>query len=101
MEVGISLVNKEPVELRDRLRGLAASAPEKIRCRLVAEVAQFAADGALLAGLEVRATELDLNSVCKGYERELWLWLVGERTWTQCASGLEGRILRRVKALGA
>jgi hypothetical protein len=58
MEVGISLVNKEPVELRDRLRGLAASAPEKVRCSLVAEVAQFAADGGILVVSRVNHCDL-------------------------------------------
>ena len=31
-----------------------------------------------------------------GYKRELWLWLMGERTWAQCCSGLIGRITRRL-----
>jgi hypothetical protein len=30
------------------------------------------------------------------YRRELWLWLAGERTWTQSCSGLVGRISRRI-----
>jgi len=97
MEVGIGLLTEEPVELRDRLRALAAAEPNRVRCRLVDEVAQLAAEGVLPA-FEARATKLDVKAVCKGYERELWLWLVGERTWTQCASGLEGRFLRRLKA---
>lgn len=33
-----------------------------------------------------------------GYRREIWLWLAGERTWTQCCSGLVGRIERRISA---
>ena len=32
------------------------------------------------------------------YRRELWLWLMGERTWVQCCSGLIGRIERRLPA---
>jgi hypothetical protein len=31
-----------------------------------------------------------------GYRREIWLWLAGERTWTQCCSGLVGRVSRRI-----
>lgn len=31
-----------------------------------------------------------------GYRRELWLWIVGERTWPHCCAGLIGRIGRRM-----
>ena len=37
-----------------------------------------------------------LAQVVAGYRRELWLWLVGERTWEQCLSGLAGRVDRRL-----
>ena len=37
----------------------------------------------------------DLLAIVDGYRREIWLWLAGERTWTQCCSGLIGRIDRR------
>ena len=37
-----------------------------------------------------------LGEVVLGYRRELWLWLAGERTWSQCCSGLIGRITRRI-----
>ena len=40
--------------------------------------------------------EGDLTNIVVGYRRELWLWLAGERTWTQCCSGLIGRINRRL-----
>jgi hypothetical protein len=42
--------------------------------------------------------EADLDRVVHGYRRELWLWLVGERTWAQCCAGLIGRIDRRIPA---
>ncbi|MHB1711245.1 MAG: hypothetical protein ACYCV7_07560 [Acidimicrobiales bacterium] len=35
------------------------------------------------------------------YHRELWLWLIGDRVWAQCISGLAGRIARRVPAPGS
>jgi hypothetical protein len=35
-------------------------------------------------------------SIVVGYRRELWLWIMGERTWTQCCSGLIGRVERRL-----
>lgn len=44
------------------------------------------------AGLE----EDELKAIVLGYRREVWLWLAGERTWTQCCSGLIGRITRRI-----
>ena len=37
-----------------------------------------------------------LRAIILGYRREIWLWLAGERTWTQCCSGLIGRITRRI-----
>jgi hypothetical protein len=37
-------------------------------------------------------------AIVTGYRRELWLWLLGERTWAQCCSGLIGRIDRRLAA---
>lgn len=38
----------------------------------------------------------DLAQVVSDYQREIWLWLAGERTWAQCCSGLIGRISRRL-----
>jgi len=37
-----------------------------------------------------------LATVVGGYRRELWLWLVGERTWEQTCTGLAGRVTRRL-----
>lgn len=37
-----------------------------------------------------------LVDVARGYRRELWLWLVGERTWEQALDGLIGRVIRRL-----
>ena len=44
------------------------------------------------AGLD----EGDLGQIVLGYQREIWLWLAGERNWVQCCSGLIGRINRRL-----
>jgi hypothetical protein len=41
-------------------------------------------------------SEEDLAGIVLGYRREVWLWLAGERTWSQCCSGLIGRITRRI-----
>jgi hypothetical protein len=40
-------------------------------------------------------SEAELEKIVLDYRREVWLWLAGERTWTQCCSGLIGRITRR------
>ncbi len=40
--------------------------------------------------------EDQLASIVRGYGRELWFWLAGERTWAQACSGLIGRIGRRL-----
>jgi len=44
------------------------------------------------AGLE----EKEFRGIVVAYRRELWLWLVGERTWRQTCSGLIGRVQRRL-----
>lgn len=38
------------------------------------------------------------TEVVAGYRRELWYWLLGDRVWEQTASGLAGRLLRRLPA---
>jgi hypothetical protein len=38
----------------------------------------------------------DFSQIVVGYRREIWLWLAGERIWSQCCSGLLGRVGRRI-----
>ena len=88
----------EPLEVRARARALAEQAPER-GLALVAE-------GGWIAGLlweawapELERAGLDRSSfgeIVTGYGRELWLWVMGERTWAHCASGLAGRVRRRL-----
>ena len=40
--------------------------------------------------------EASFVRVAIAYRRELWLWLLGDRTWAQCCAGLIGRVDRRV-----
>ena len=54
--------------------------------------------GALAVLESAGMTEDDFGAIVVGYRREIWLWLVGERTWAQCCSGLIGRIDRRLGA---
>ena len=84
----------EPIELRDHVRAFAAVAPRQARAQLAREVAVVVAD-AFQTAVEADGTKVDVEGVCDGYERELWLWLVGERSWQQCMSGLSGRLQRR------
>lgn len=86
---------EEPEQLRAEMRALAAVAPNQVRSRLVAEVAALLAKQLAPAGEDTAVSER-LAVICAGYERELWLWIVGERRWDQCASGLCGRIGRRL-----
>jgi hypothetical protein len=44
---------------------------------------------------KVGLTRDEFEDVVLGYRREIWLWLAGERIWTQCCSGLVGRVSRR------
>jgi hypothetical protein len=38
----------------------------------------------------------DLDAVLQRSARELWLWLVGERTWSQAIGTVLGRLSRRL-----
>jgi hypothetical protein len=91
---------EEPAVLRDRVRALVEREPE--RGAALIDGAAWIADplwerwGPLLepAGMS-RARFLQ---VAAGYRRELWLWVMGERTWAQSAGGLAGRVRRRLPA---
>jgi hypothetical protein len=94
LEVALNVLGEEPVELRDRMRALAAVAPDHVRSRLADEIAILAI-ALLRAAGELGADGVGVEVVCRSYQRELWLWLVGERRWDQCSSGLLGRLARR------
>lgn len=36
------------------------------------------------------------NGIVADYHHEVWLWLVGERTWSHAVGGLAGRVGRRL-----
>jgi hypothetical protein len=40
----------------------------------------------------------DVRRATSDYRREVWLWVAGERTWSQMAEGLAGRVDRRLRA---
>jgi hypothetical protein len=94
VEVAAARLMGEPVELREEMLALAAVAPGQVRSRLATEVAAIAADHLALEGQSEELAR-SLEAACKSHERELWLWLVGERRWQQCVEGLSGRLARR------
>jgi len=93
----------EPEELRRRLLKVGRDRPRDVRRRLSEgewitdflwgscgpELERAGADRGLLAG------------AIRDYGLELWLWVVGERLWSQCVEGLAGRVSRRLAAEGA
>ena len=91
-------VPEEPVELRQETRALAQEAPER--------AAALLEDGEWIAGPLWERWGPALQAagmgrarflrVVAGYRRELWLWVMGERTWAQSAGGLAGRVRRRL-----
>lgn len=84
----------EPVQWRRRWWAAehAAANPEDLVTAITAEA--WAAWELVLAS--AGADRSWLAAVVDGYRRELWLWLVGERTWEQSSAGLSGRVTRRL-----
>ena len=87
----------EPARLRTETRAFVEDSPEE-GLRLVND-ARFLADPLW----EEWGTELDeagvtyerFLQITRGYAGEIWLWVMGERPWYHCVSGLAGRLLRR------
>ena len=93
----------EPVELRRRTRALIEHDP--VRGAAVMEAGSWVADPLWAVwGPALQPAGLDrdrFGEVVAGYRRELWLWVMGERTWAQAAGGLLGRVQRRLPPPGA
>ena len=91
---------EEPAALRRRTRALVEQDPE--RGAAVVDTGAFVADplwerwGPALAAAGMDRARFD--EIVTGYRRELWLWVMGERTWAQSAGGLLGRVRRRLPA---
>jgi hypothetical protein len=94
---GLSLP-EEPVELRRRTRALVEEDPD--RGAAVVDAGAFLADPLWERwgpALERAGMDRDrFAGIVAGYRRELWLWVMGERTWAQSAGGLLGRVRRRL-----
>lgn len=97
---GVQLaVIPEPADLKRALRALAEENPGRAAELLIHpdEVAAhlwewWAAD---LGGAGM-TREMFLDVVAD-YQRELWYWLWGNRTWAHCSQGLAGRLIRRTR----
>ena len=88
----------EPAALRRRTRALAERDPAAAAGRLdrgewITRPLWRAWGPALQRAGMSRAW---LREIAADYRRELWLWVMGERTWAQCADGLLGRVRRRL-----
>jgi hypothetical protein len=91
---------EEPVALRQRIRTLIEQDPG--RGGAVVAAGAWIADPLWERwgpALEPAGMDRDrFQEIVTGYRRELWLWVMGERTWTQCVGGLLGRVRRRLPA---
>ena len=88
------------MQLRDEVRALLEDSPEE-GAKLVGE-AEFVADllwNGWSETLEAFGMDHDrFVRIARGYAGELRLWVVGERPWDHCVSGLAGRVKRRLPA---
>ena len=91
----------EPAGLKAETRALLEESPEE-GARVVRDATFVAGPlweewGEVLerSGMD-RARFLEIS---RGYSDELRLWVVGERPWNHCVSGLAGRVRRRLPAI--
>ena len=93
-------VPDEPTGLKAETRALLEESPEE-GSRVVAD-ASFVSDALWEEwGTELEDAGMDYErfvEISRGYTGEFRLWVVGERPWNHCASGLAGRLLRRLPA---
>jgi len=93
-------VPEEPVALRRHTRALVEQDPEQGTA--VVDAGSWIADPLWERwgpALEAAGMDRDrFGGIVTGYRRELWLWVMGERTWAQSAGGLLGRVQRRLPA---
>lgn len=90
----------EPVELRDYTRAALEDSPDT-GSRVINDAA-FIADyfwGEWREDLGGAGMDYDrFLAIARGYSGESRLWVVGERPWGHFATGLAGRVRRRMKA---
>jgi hypothetical protein len=89
----------EPRSLKDQTRALLAEQPSagrEILARgdwIASPLWQLWGDQLAAAGVTCE----QLRRIASGYENEMRLWLIGERTWEHAITGFIGRVNRRVR----
>jgi hypothetical protein len=86
----------DAVALRFELRTLVATDPAAAARELPARIAAALWDDWRRDLEALGVGSADLKAAAGDFRRELWLWVMGERTWAQTASSLAGRAERRV-----
>ena len=93
---------EEPVELRRRMRALIEDDP--VRGAAVVDGGAWIADPLWeVWGAALPSAGMDrdrFGEIVAGYRRELWLWVMGERTWAQAGGGVLGGVQRRLPPPG-
>jgi hypothetical protein len=85
----------EPVELLVKLQELGAERPASSRVEAPRELARWAVEfwGGRLPELGV--TDEVVLAAFESGRREIWLWVTGDRRWSQLSSWLAARVSRR------
>lgn len=89
---------EEPSGLRAETRRILEDSPED-GTRLVRDAAFVAETLWDEWGDDLRDAGMDYRrflAIARSYSGELRLWVVGERPWEHCVSGLAGRVARRL-----
>jgi hypothetical protein len=92
---------REPASDRARLYARACEAPSAAGVETATSLAAVLslAWGDVLAAAGSRLE--DLREVVAGARRETWLWVMGERNWSQTVETLAGRAARRLGSAAA
>jgi hypothetical protein len=93
---------EEPSGLRAETRALLEESPEE-GTRIVEDAAFVTALFWEEWGERLEGAGMGYErflAVTRGYAGELRLWVVGERTWEHCVTGLAGRVRRRLPTGG-
>ncbi|HEV2361081.1 MAG TPA: hypothetical protein VGS21_05220 [Acidimicrobiales bacterium] len=85
----------DPGVLRKELHALATASPAEAAREVPVRVAAALWES-MREDLEQRGVTLaGLREAARGYRRELWLWVMGERPWSHTFASLLGRAERR------
>jgi hypothetical protein len=87
---------EEPLDLKRDLRQFVGDNPDLGPQEVAARLARYLWGIWESQLLPHGVTQEDFRSVCKGAEREAWLWVFGDRVWEQLASAIAGRVVRRI-----